>query len=438
MSSHGLISGDPLDQLPYVVETMRAMSRETDPQKMVQAYGNRVRMLLAIDRSVSLSRRDLNRPRVRVTRSNLLAADTNPWENPDALPVLDGGLLSDLIWSDEPALINDVRLDPADPGAKYLAGMRSLVAIPLFDAGHSLNMIILARGVPDGFRPELLPEHVLMSNLFGRATNSLVLSQRLREAYADVDREMSSVGDIQRSLLPTALPDIPGLQIAAHYQASRRAGGDYYDFFPLPAGRWGVLVADVSGHGTPAAVIMAVTHSIAHSYPGEPESPGHLLRFVNDQLAARYTGGTGTFVTAFYGVYDPAARTVTYATAGHCPPRVCRAAVDPTTGHRTATCLSSLDQSHHLPLGIDPGEPYADQVATLRPGDAVLIYTDGIIEARDGAGDLFGTDRLDDVLRRHWSAPADRLCDAVLTAVDAFTHAAAAADDRTLLAIRVG
>src|SRR6185369_10191873 len=126
---------------------------------------------------------------------------------------------------------------------------------------------------PKAFNPDQFPEFVWMGNLFGRATHNLVLSDELRSAYNTVDREMQIVADIQRSLLPETLPKIPTLDLAAYYQTSRRAGGDYYDFFPLPDGRWGILIADVSGHGTPAAVIMAITHSIAHSFPGPPSSP---------------------------------------------------------------------------------------------------------------------------------------------------------------------
>ena len=124
-----------------------------------------------------------------------------------------------------------------------------------------------------------------------------VLAQRLKEAYQTLDGEFAAVGNIQRSLLPAELPRVPTLDLAAFYQPSRRAGGDYYDFFPLPDGKWGVWIADVSGHGTPAAVLMAVTHTIAHTHPGPPTPPGRLLAYVNNHLTRRYTSD-GSFVTA--------------------------------------------------------------------------------------------------------------------------------------------
>src|SRR4029079_7773482 len=98
-------------------------------------------------------------------------------------------------------------------------------------------------------------------------------------------------GDIQRSLLPRELPAIDGFELAAYYQTSARAGGDYYDFFPLGNGHLGMFIADVSGHGTPAAVLMAITHAIAHAQPGTHAPPAALLQYLNDALANSYTRG---------------------------------------------------------------------------------------------------------------------------------------------------
>ena len=105
-----------------------------------------------------------------------------------------------------------------------------------------------------------------------------------------------------------------------------RAGGDYYDFFPLPNDRLGVLIADASGHGAPAAVLMAVAHSIAHTRLEPPQRPGEFLTYMNAHLTRRYTRPTGNFMTAFYAVFDPANGTLSYASAGHNPPRLLRAA----------------------------------------------------------------------------------------------------------------
>ena len=214
--------------------------------------------------------------------------------DPHLLPIFDGGLLSEIFYAEKPVIIADLKYDPADPCAPLLEGMRSLVAIPHFDGGQSLNMVVMMRREPNAYSLDKLAEQVLTSNLFGRATHTLVMARQVKEAYDAIDRELQVVGDIQRSLLPESLPTISAVEMSCHYQTSKRAGGDYYDFFPLPGakgepalsprGRWGILIADVSGHGTPAAVLMAVTHSIAHSCNQEPVSPAKLLRFVNEHL----------------------------------------------------------------------------------------------------------------------------------------------------------
>lgn len=408
---------------------MRELSRQTDPQKMVQVYGRRMRALLPLDGLISLSRRGLERPFYRITRTHQWGTDHNPWKNPERLLLLEGGILGDLIYADEPQIIDDIRVPESDPAHQFLSEARSIVAVPLYDQGHALNMAVLLRNEPGSFQRDIerIPEHISLGNLFGRATHNLVLREQVTELYEAVDRELKVVADIQRSLLPQKLPRIPTLDMAVHYQTSRRAGGDYYDFFKLPGGRWGFLIADVSGHGTPAAVMMAVTHSIAHTLQEEPEPPSRLLNFVNRHLTARYTGGTGTFVTAFYGIYDPSNRTITYANAGHNPPRHKRA---------DRMVLGSLEGGLNLPLGIEPDESYVDCAQKFWPGDALIFYTDGITEARSLGNEMFGEHRLDQILLSG-DAEASHVLKRTIDELEGFTGGQPPSDDRTLLVARV-
>jgi len=153
-----------------------------------------------------------------------------------------------------------------------------------------------------------------------------------------------------------------------------------------------------------------------------------MLRTVNDRLTKTYTGGRGTFVTAFYGVYDPAERTLTYASAGHNPPRLKRCADGG---------VAALDRSRSLPLGIDPDVIYDQATERLTPGDILLFYTDGITEAWNPAGDeMFGPQRLDDVLGR-CLASAEGTVAEILLHVETFAAGRPPDDDRTLLAAQV-
>jgi sigma-B regulation protein RsbU (phosphoserine phosphatase) len=409
-------------RMAIIVDTMREMSEHTDPQAMVHAYQQRMGRIFPADRRISLSRRGLDAPHYRVTRSTVWPQKVNPWEQPNALPLHSGGVLSDLLYADEPSIIEDLQLATDDPAHEHLTGQRSLMAIPLYEQGVATNMVVLTREHAGAFDATVFPELVWMSNLFGRATHSLVLAERARKAYDALDRELKAVADIQRFLLPAEIPQIPTLQIARHYQTSQRAGGDYYDFFPQPDGRWGILIADVSGHGTPAAVFMAITHAIAHTNPHPIECPGNFLGFINDQLTRRYSL-KGIFVTAFYGVYDPQKRTLHYASAGHNPPRV---------KHCAAGHISALDGAQALPLGINRNVEYPVCHVDMQPGDQIIMYTDGITETRNRADDEYGLKRLDALLE-DCCQDADGLIAAVLADVERFSEGLPAEDDRTLL-----
>ncbi len=416
------------ERLSHIMETMRELSTQTDPQEMVQQYYERMRQVNPhVDRRLALSRRGLAFPKFRITRFSEWQHPINPWKEPEKLPVLSGGILAELIYGNEPRIINDLVLAADDPAREYLAGMRSLQAIPLLENGESVNMTFHAMRTPDGFSEEHLPEAVWLANLFGRATNNLVLAERVKAAYEEIDRELLAVASIQRSLLPEQLPNIPELKLAAHYQTARRAGGDYYDFFPLPHGSWGLLIADVSGHGTPAAVMMAVMHSIAHSFSGPPNLPSEMLNFLNTKLNEHYLGDSGTFITAFYAIFHPDSRALTYSSAGHNPPR-----------RRSCTRgeVTALDQAQRFPLGVVPSLNAINATVQLQSGDQLIFYTDGIIEAANSSGELFGTDRLDAELSRCSSEP-DEIIASLLNALEQHTVGAAPSDDRTVVVAKV-
>src|SRR4051794_37479710 len=160
--------GDWRERMAWVEATMREMSRQTDPQEMARLYRQRLRQILPIDGSLSLSRRGLQAPRYRITRDTRWKEEINPWKEPERLPLLEGGLLAELIYGDEAQLFNDFQVPAGDPAAESLAGYRSVAAIPMFDEGVALNMVLMMRHEPGGFDPEQFPGLVWISNLFGR------------------------------------------------------------------------------------------------------------------------------------------------------------------------------------------------------------------------------------------------------------------------------
>jgi sigma-B regulation protein RsbU (phosphoserine phosphatase) len=412
-------------RLAISVDLMRELSRYTDPDETYQVYARRLTQLYPTDRQISLSRRGLERPSYRVTRFNLWADRINPYKEPHRLPVYEGGLFAELAHADEPRVIDDLYLSPDDPAAEFLAGMRSLLAIPLFEQGRAVNTVVVAREEAAAFPREQVPELVWMSNLFGRAVQTQVLTDRLQELYEAAEYELRTVADLQHSLLPAAVPSVPGVDLAVHYKTANRAGGDYYDFFPLSGGRLGVLVADVSGHGTPAAVLMAITHSLAHAFPEPPADPGRFLAHLNAHLARRYTITTGHFVTAVYAVFDPAADTLTYATAGHPAPRL-----------SVGSGWTAGPTVQRLPLGVSSRDlDYPSQTVLFKPGASAVLFTDGIADAADATGEPFGADRLDAALSGCDGSPSV-VVGRVLGALEQFADGTPVADDRTLLVVR--
>lgn len=419
------------DELAIIDRVMKAVSDITDPEEMVSVYWRGVDELMPVEDFLALSRRGVAPPHFLVTRSSRFTEHFNPWTQRDRLPRLSGGLLGEIAYADRPVIIEDLpaRLSPDDPGYFYLNGFQSLIATPQYENGVGLNigMTLYKPGVAiDHAR---IPMMHWQASLFGRGTQNLVLRNQLQAALGELDRELQVVGEIQRSLLPREFPDLPGFDMAADYHTSARAGGDYYDFFPLPRAECGIFIADVAGHGTPAAVLMAITHAIAHTRPGEPRPPSEILDYINRHLTRMYTA-SGAFITALYATLDPATRRLVYSRAGHNPPRLLR-------GGR----VLSLDAAGALPLGIVEDEAFSDAALTLESDDLLLLYTDGITEALAPAApgeqrELFGVERLDNLLLTCVGCHPDECIRRIREAVAEFTNGAPATDDQTLIAVR--
>ena len=251
------------------------------------------------------------------------------------------------------------------------------------------------------------------------------LLRQLETAYRTLDNEMRAVGDIQRSLLPAELPRVEGYRFAVHYSTSTRAGGDYYDFFPLAGGGMSLLLADVSGHGTPAAVVMSMMRALLHTSPDPIAPPDQVLVRLNAQLGHNIL--LGQFVTACCATLEPGTGRLSYALAGHNPPFLVRG--------RTGEVIE-LANRDGPPLGIFDGPTFNCEECTLEPGDTLLLYTDGLTEAADPADEFFGTERVREILRAQRGADAPALRDRMIEALGCHTGGAPMADDLTLLVVR--
>jgi sigma-B regulation protein RsbU (phosphoserine phosphatase) len=400
---------------------VKELSVQEDPEHLIRVFDRQANMIFPRDGLVTLTRRELEPPGYRITRSWRWKEDVYFPTDGQRLPLSSGGLLGQLLYAGKPAVINRLEVAADDPSWEHLEGMRSLACVPGYDRGQPLNLVVLLRRAPDSFTQEDLEGLLLNANLLGRTVNNLVLTQQLQEAYRALDHEKEQVGRMQRHLLPAELPCIEGLELGASYLTCSRAGGDYYDVLPLPDDQWGLFMADVSGHGTPAAVVMAMMHTLMHAFPGAPTQPVHALSHINRHLLS--VAPEGMFATAFYGVYDPHHRRVRYSSAGHPPPR-----------WRSGNgCIRDVEGTAGLPLGVLDDDSWTERELALVPGDTLLLYTDGILEGTNAVGESFGRPRLDDALRL---APvrASTLVQHIERHYKAFCNGAADMDDRTLLA----
>jgi sigma-B regulation protein RsbU (phosphoserine phosphatase) len=250
----------------------------------------------------------------------------------------------------------------------------------------------------------------------------LHLERALRQSRDRLDKELASAARMQRLLLPAAPPAHRSLQFGTYYQTSRHAGGDYYDLLDLGADRVGILVVDVSGHGAPAAIVMAMIRAIVHSYPGVADDPPALLHYINRHF--RFLWDTPMYATALYAVVDAANQTMKVSSAGHPLPLLQRSGRTSTVAVETAMCVL-WDELGDVPCVEHP----------LAAGDLVAFYTDGITDRQAAGGAMFDLERLSESLARAGRrAPADVVA-AIVSDLDAFAGGEEPDDDQTLLVI---
>jgi len=251
------------------------------------------------------------------------------------------------------------------------------------------------------------------------------LQKQLLGANRRFEQELALAGRVQASFLPNELPDISGWQLAVTLNPARETSGDFYDINLLPNGELGILVADVVGKGVGAALYMALTWSLMRTYATEhPTQPELVCEAVNRRIL-RDTQ-TDMFVTAFYGVLNPAIGTLIYCNAGQNPPFLISA-----NKSEEAQRLSATGK----PLGMFEGETWEKGVVLFASGDTLVAYTDGIIEAQNHRDELFGNDRLLRCVRSNLGRPAQDIQEAIIRGVYDFTDGAPQYDDITLVVL---
>jgi sigma-B regulation protein RsbU (phosphoserine phosphatase) len=330
------------------------------------------------------------------------------------------GIVGWVAKTGEPVIVPDVRTDP-----RYVAARpqtRSELATPMIMEGRTIGVFNLESDLDDAYHTG----HLELLSAF--AAQAAVAVERARFA-ADVlerrrlEKELAIAREIQQSFLPSSAPVVPGFDLAGTTLTHDQVGGDYYDFIPVSETRLGLAIADVSGKGIPASLIMAgfrmgLLAEIRNEY-----ALGVVMRKVNHLL--HESTERDKFVTAFYGVLDWKNAMFIFSNAGHNPPILL---------HRDGTAERLAEGG--VALGVLPEANYEERPVALAVGDVLLMYTDGVSEAENGTLEQFGEARLEEVLRRNASRTAAEIRQAIVDAVLEWTGDRGPTDDLTLLVAR--
>ncbi len=251
------------------------------------------------------------------------------------------------------------------------------------------------------------------------------LHKKLQHTSATMARELAIAGEIQTSFLPRELPHLPGWQLSAKLIPASETSGDFFDFMMLTSGQLAFLIADVVDKGIGAALFMALCWTLARTYAVEyPTEPEQVLDAVNRRILEDTK--SSQFVTIFYGVLDPRTGALEYSNAGHVPPYL----IKPHRGYTVASLTKT-----GVPLGISKGETWKKSSLQIEPGDVLVLYTDGITEAKNQQEELFGEERLIESMKRNIGSSATELQKIILSDVMSFLGEDPQMDDLALTII---
>jgi sigma-B regulation protein RsbU (phosphoserine phosphatase) len=383
---------------------------------------------------ISLVQPNSRRLEIRASRGSTRTPLSSPQWHPD----LDT-YLSEALVANRPQFLNDTFQITKPRFASFMEQeeVKSLAHIPIAREGELPFGIlsVYSRSIVGLFNQPFLD---LLASLAGQLAQAVRIDAEIAAREVErkekekailenvrVARDMEIARQIQSSLLPTEPPQLENVQIAARCISATQVGGDYYDFFRRSDNEIDIVIADVSGHSVGSALIMAEARSVLRaqidSINGASDILAALNRLLHDDLS-----GAELFITMFYVKYDRQTRLLTYANGGHNPPLIAR------VGSKGCTELDA----EGLILGVKPQVAYEERTTHLGPGDVLLLYTDGIIEAQNAAGDFFGQERLCRLLSDRRQSEPEEIIDAVLSEVNLFIDGMKVEDDISMVVLR--
>ncbi len=270
-------------------------------------------------------------------------------------------------------------------------------------------------------------ETAVLADAFNKMTADLRKAQEVLIGKKTMERELEIAKEIQLSIIPKGIPEMAGYRAAAYYKSAKEVGGDYYDFVPLGFGKMGLVMADVSGKGVPAAMVMSMTSVLLHAQSSVTDNVRETLVKINDEL--KKTTTRGLFVTMFYGLLNTQEHTLDFVSAGH----------NETFVYRQEKNDVEQYVPGGFPLMMGPTSVFAAQLREarieLKTGDKVVLYTDGINEAMNEKGAEFGILKFRNMIKDNGKKSAQEMLDAVLKGVAEFVGKAEQSDDVAMMVI---
>lgn len=333
------------------------------------------------------------------------------------------GVVEKVARESQPVLTVDAQLDERFSKRKSVSdlGLRSILCTPLKYKDDLLGVVYVDNTLRSGvFTDDDLELLTAISSSAAIAIENARLYQVAIEK-GRMERELQMAYQVQSSLMPSATPSVPGWEFATCWRPARKVAGDYYDFFSGGDDRLGMVIADVSDKGMPAALFMAFSRSILRASMQRASAPKDGIAEANDLICSDSV--YGMFLTMVYCLFNPNAGEVTYVNAGHNPPLVYRSDKDE---------LVELTRTG-IPLGIDEDTTYDQESTQLDPDDFILFYTDGVCDAMNSEEQEFGMDRVRSVLLDNSRQSAHEILEAVEKAISEHTQSANQFDDITML-----
>lgn len=292
-----------------------------------------------------------------------------------------------------------VELEKVDLDSPALRAMKAAdvkIVVPLVSQGELIGLLNLGPRLSQ--QEYSADDRKLLNDLATQTAPAVRVAQLVRQQQEEaqererIEQELRVARLIQQTLLPKEIPTLPGYELAAYYQPAREVGGDFYDFLDLEDGRFGLIVGDVTDKGVPAALVMATTRTMLRAAAQRLDSPGEVLRRVNEVLVPDIP--QNMFVTCLYAILDPASGHLVYANAGH----------DLPYRRRSGRSEGAEElRARGMPLGLLPGMAYEEKEIDLLEGESVLFYSDGLVEAHDARREMFGFPRLQGLVGAHRS-----------------------------------